>query len=571
MAGTDFEIIRCSLCGGKGAHIKCGKLVKRCPEFICDDHETDPASEPQVGGPDTEETETQDGGGSGMEEDTLSSESSDEGSKTPTPPPTKKVSPTTKERMLRSGKRRPSPPEGSGRETGNPPTPHISGSVSVLELLSSESEEEEEEEDHPRKRTRSKTQSTTGSSSSTVISDPPRQRKRPSPKQKKTETVPLPEKIADKSDTVVDLTLDDDDDDDDASTSSDDRELEDRILQTEFAIRPRGPESEQRIRTPDLDEDDEVREVPAHDPAPTEYTLKKVNGRLKLVSVGPLSAKIPSQPPVSSSPTSSKRSQEDKSDPFGSLKESDFVFVSPPSKKPKVSPQLKVTEKPQSTPLPTPPPRNRPMPASKKAEARKTASTVAVFSSRPTSLSLSAAAASPTPSTSSAPSTPPSIRVIEFGSGNTAVKVTKKFDVVNVDSRGLSGDRGKQDKAGDGSFSFFSVRPAPTISQLLKKKRDSTDDFSQQQKRKNVITLEPARPEDLEEDEEEAFPFTATIASSTSSSSSVSRSSPSSSSSAPSSEKKKQISLSLSAIVSSALSDSTKQQQEVVELSDDDD
>lgn len=31
MAGTEYEIIRCNLCGCKAAHIKCGKLDRKAP------------------------------------------------------------------------------------------------------------------------------------------------------------------------------------------------------------------------------------------------------------------------------------------------------------------------------------------------------------------------------------------------------------------------------------------------------------------------------------------------------------------------------------------------------------
>lgn len=38
MAGTDYEIVRCSFCGSQGTHIRCGGLNKNCPEFICPSH-----------------------------------------------------------------------------------------------------------------------------------------------------------------------------------------------------------------------------------------------------------------------------------------------------------------------------------------------------------------------------------------------------------------------------------------------------------------------------------------------------------------------------------------------------
>lgn len=38
VAGTDFEIVRCSLCGSQGTHIRCGGLDKSCPDFQCPSH-----------------------------------------------------------------------------------------------------------------------------------------------------------------------------------------------------------------------------------------------------------------------------------------------------------------------------------------------------------------------------------------------------------------------------------------------------------------------------------------------------------------------------------------------------
>ena len=45
MAGTDFEIIRCTFCGYKGTHMKCGNLDKGKPDHICDEHGDDDEEE----------------------------------------------------------------------------------------------------------------------------------------------------------------------------------------------------------------------------------------------------------------------------------------------------------------------------------------------------------------------------------------------------------------------------------------------------------------------------------------------------------------------------------------------
>jgi hypothetical protein len=37
--GTSFEICRCDTCGSKGAHLRCGKILKQAPFFVCSDHD----------------------------------------------------------------------------------------------------------------------------------------------------------------------------------------------------------------------------------------------------------------------------------------------------------------------------------------------------------------------------------------------------------------------------------------------------------------------------------------------------------------------------------------------------
>merc|ERR1711874_339617 len=39
LAGSRFEIIRCDNCGSSAVHIFCGKLMKKAPFFICENHD----------------------------------------------------------------------------------------------------------------------------------------------------------------------------------------------------------------------------------------------------------------------------------------------------------------------------------------------------------------------------------------------------------------------------------------------------------------------------------------------------------------------------------------------------